>query len=55
MADTKEKIDEKDIKTKKVEIIKFHPLVAHDIGDEAALEEEMANKLIEMKYAKAVK
>jgi len=43
------------VKTKQVEILKFHPLVAHEVGDQPILEEETAKKLIEMKYAKALK
>ncbi|SDE82773.1 hypothetical protein SAMN04487996_107112 [Dyadobacter soli] len=42
-------------KTKQVEIIKFHPLVAHEVGDQPILTEEKANELIEKKYAKALK
>ena len=42
-------------KTKQVEIIKFHPLVAHEVGETPILTEEKANELIEKKYAKAVK
>ena len=44
-----------EVKTKQVEIIKFHPLVAHEVGDQPFLEEKTAAKLIEMKYAKALK
>lgn len=42
-------------KTKQVEIIKFHPLVAHEVGEQPILTEETANDLIERKYAKAIK
>jgi hypothetical protein len=42
-------------KTKKVEIIKFHPLIAHEVGETPVLTEEKANELIEKKYAKEVK
>lgn len=44
-----------EIKTKQVEIIKFHPLVAHEVGEQPILTEEKANELIEKKYAKALK
>lgn len=42
-------------KTKQVEIIKFHPLVAHEVGEQPILTEEKANELIEGKYAKTLK
>lgn len=42
-------------KTKQVEIIKFHPLVAHEVGEQPILTEEKADELIEKKYAKAVR
>lgn len=45
----------KEIKTKQVEIIKFHPLVAHEVGEQPILEEWKADELIENKYAKAIK
>ncbi|ACT96700.1 hypothetical protein [Dyadobacter fermentans] len=43
------------VKTKQVEIIKFHPLVAHEVGEQPILTEEKADELIEKKYAKALK
>lgn len=60
MAETKKVVakatDENgEIKTKQVEIIKFHPLVAHDVGDTPIMEEAFADELIEKKFAKAVK
>lgn len=42
------------VKTKKVEIIKFHPKVAHDVKETPTLTEEKANELIEKGYAKAL-
>lgn len=45
----------KEIKTKQVRIIKFHPLVAHEVGERPILEESKANELIEKKYAEAIK
>lgn len=42
-------------KTKQVEIIKFHPLIAHEVGEQPILTEEKANELIEKKYAKELK
>lgn len=42
-------------KTKQVEIIKFHPLVAHEVGEQPILTEEKADELIEKKNAKAIK
>jgi hypothetical protein len=34
----------KEVKTKQVEIIKFHPLVAHEVGDQPFLEEKTADR-----------
>ncbi len=51
MAETKKTGDG----TKKVKIIKFHPLVAHDLNEVAILEEAKANELIEKGYAEEVK
>ena len=42
-------------KLKQVEIIKFHPLIAHEVEDKPFLTEEKAKELIEKKYAKEVK
>ena len=42
-------------KTKQVEIVKFHPLVAHEVGEKPVLTEEKADELIEKKYARALK
>ena len=44
-----------EIKTTKIEIIKFHPLVVHEVGDIVDVREETAKELIEKKYAKASK
>ncbi|MCF0060125.1 hypothetical protein MUK70_12815 [Dyadobacter chenwenxiniae] len=43
------------IKTKQVEITKFHPLMAHEVGEQPILTEEKALEWIEKGYAKAVK
>jgi hypothetical protein len=44
-----------DLKTKQVEIIKFHPLIAHEVEDRPILTEDKANELIKKGYAKEVK
>lgn len=50
-----EKTQEYTGKTKKVQIVKFHPLIAHEVDETPILTEEKANELIEKKYAKEVK
>ncbi|MCF2443648.1 hypothetical protein L0657_06745 [Dyadobacter sp. CY345] len=42
-------------KTQQIEIIKFHPLVAHEVGEQPIVREETAKDLIERKFAKAIK
>lgn len=44
-----------DIKTKQVEITKFHPLMVHEVGEQPILEESKAEEWIEKGYAKAIK
>jgi hypothetical protein len=51
----KAKDADQEIKLKQVEIIKFHPLVVHEVGEQPFLAEEKANELIEKKYARAIK
>lgn len=56
MAEAKKDVaEESDIKTQKVEIIKFHPLVAHEVGETPELGKSFAKDWIEKGYAKAVK
>ncbi|MCE6992097.1 hypothetical protein [Dyadobacter sp. CY323] len=58
MAETKVTVEEtpvEGVKTKQVEILKFHPFVAHEIGEQPFLEEGTADRLIEIGYAKALK
>ncbi|MCE7038987.1 hypothetical protein [Dyadobacter sp. CY312] len=49
-----EKDVKSNVKTKKVEIIKFHPMIAHDVKETPTLTEEKANELIEKGYARAL-
>jgi hypothetical protein len=58
MAETKISVKTEEpekIKTVKVEIIKFHPLVAHEVGEQAEIRPESAEEWIKKGYAKAVK
>lgn len=55
MAETKQKAETKSDETMQVEIIKFHPLVAHEVGEEPILTKETAESLIQRKYAKPVR
>jgi hypothetical protein len=50
----KAKESEKELKTKQVQITKFHPLIAHEVDERPILEESKALELIEKGYAKAV-
>jgi hypothetical protein len=54
---TTEKVEDKkaDIKTKKVRILRFHPLIAHEKGEVAEMEEKFADILIEKEFAEAAK
>ncbi len=51
----KAKVKEVSGETMQVEIIKFHPLVAHEVGEEPILTKETAEDLIERGFARAVK
>lgn len=52
MAETKNVVE---IKTVKVEMLKFHPLIVHEPGEIAEVREETAVEWVEKKFAKLVK
>ncbi len=49
-----EKVAKTDQKTVEIEIIKFHPLVANEVGEKVTVLQETADEWVGKKYAKLV-
>ncbi|MDR6805565.1 hypothetical protein J2Y45_002126 [Dyadobacter sp. BE34] len=54
MAKTRKPVEGAELETKRVRIVKLHPLVVNEPGETPTLPKTVADKLLEMEYAEEI-